>query len=158
MIAPEATEQDRAAMVRALHAAAQASAIGEVPVGCVIYQTESGHELACAANRREVDGDPLAHAEMLAIREAARKLGDWRLSGCTLVVTLEPCAMCAGAIVNSRVDRLVIGAMDPKAGACGSLMSIVEDSRLNHRVVPIRGVLAEQSAELLREFFRGLRG
>jgi tRNA(Arg) A34 adenosine deaminase TadA len=105
-----------------------------------------------------VDKDPSAHAEHLAIRAACRAIGDWRLNDCTLVVTLEPCAMCAGLIVNARVGRLVYGASDPKAGAAGSLMRLTEDERLNHRVTPIGGVMAEECGGVLREFFRGLRG
>jgi tRNA(adenine34) deaminase len=109
-------------------------------------------------NRREVDRDPLAHAEMLAIAEAARALGGWRLVGCTMYVTLEPCAMCAGALVNSRVERLVFGAADPKAGYCGSLGDLVRDPRLNHRLEVAGGVLAEECGRLLSAFFQGLRG
>jgi tRNA(adenine34) deaminase len=108
-------------------------------------------------NRREVDGDPLAHAEILAIREAARRLGGWRLSGCTLYATLEPCPMCAGALVNSRIERLVYAAPDPKAGYCGSLGNIVQDPRLNHRLKVTAGVLEGESAALLRGFFASLR-
>ncbi len=131
--------------------------MGEVPVGAVVYQTNSGRPLGMGSNRRELASDPSAHAELIAIRAAALTLGDWRLSGCTLVVTLEPCPMCAGLIVNSRIDRLVFGAPDPKAGATGSLMRLTEDARLNHRVTPIPGLLADESAELLRAFFRALR-
>ncbi|MCE2925373.1 MAG: nucleoside deaminase [Phycisphaeraceae bacterium] len=109
-------------------------------------------------NRREVDNDPLAHAEVLAIRAAARVLGDWRLEGLTLAVTLEPCPMCAGAAVNARLARLVYAASDPKAGACGTLMRLTEDARLNHRITPIGGLMAEESAGLLRGFFARLRG
>ncbi len=144
-------------MRRALQLADQAGAIGEVPVGCVVYHTASGRVLGEGFNRRECDHDPLAHAEILAIHAAARALGDWRLNECTLVVTLEPCPMCAGAIVNARVGRLVFGAPDPKAGACGSLMRLTEDPRLNHRVTPEGGLLAEECAAKLREFFRSLR-
>ncbi|MEQ8745828.1 MAG: tRNA adenosine(34) deaminase TadA [Pyruvatibacter sp.] len=144
-------------MERALELAAQAAAEGEVPVGAVVYETENAHILGEGANRRETDDDPTAHAEMIAIRAAARAVGDWRLNHCTLVVTLEPCCMCAGAIVNARIGRLVCGADDPKAGAAGSLYRITEDPRLNHRVAPIRGVLAERAAELLRNFFRARR-
>ncbi len=144
-------------MRRALELARQAAALGEVPVGCVVYQTATARVLGEGFNRREVDADPIAHAEVLAIRAAATALGDWRLSGCTLVVTLEPCAMCAGAIVNARVGRLVFGASDPKAGACGSLHRLTEDPRLNHRVSPLTGVLAEECGGLLREFFQRLR-
>jgi tRNA(adenine34) deaminase len=126
-----------------------------VPVGAVVVK--GGEVVGRGYNRREVGGDPLAHAEILAIAEAARTTGHWRLEGCTLYVTLEPCAMCAGALVNSRVERLVFGAMDPKAGFCGSLGNLVADQRLNHRLRVTSGVLAEECGELLREFFARLR-
>lgn len=151
------TGLDVAMMRRALDLAKAAAAQGEVPVGAVVYETATGRVLAEAHNRRHLDKDPAAHAELLAIRAAARELGDWRLNHCTLVVTLEPCAMCAGLIVNARLGRLVYGCDDPKAGACGSLMSLTEDARLNHRVAPIRGVLAAECGGLLREFFRDAR-
>jgi tRNA(adenine34) deaminase len=124
----------------------------------VVYNHQTGQVLGEGHNRREVDNDPLAHAEVLAIRAAARVLGDWRLEGLTLVVTLEPCPMCAGAIVNSRLGRVVFGASDPKAGACGTLMRLTEDARLNHRTTPIGGLMAEESAGLLKGFFARLRG
>jgi tRNA(adenine34) deaminase len=124
----------------------------EVPVGAVILGP-GGDVLARAHNQRERDADPTAHAEILAIRAAARALGSWRLEGCTLVVTLEPCPMCAGAVVAARIGRVVYGATDPKAGAAGSLWDIPRDRRLNHRAEVIGGVLAEESAALLREFF-----
>jgi len=124
----------------------------EVPVGAVILGP-GGDVLARAHNQRESDADPTAHAEILAIRAAARGLGSWRLEGCTLVVTLEPCPMCAGAVVAARIGRVVYGAADPKAGAAGSLWDIPRDRRLNHRAQVIGGVLAEESAALLREFF-----
>jgi tRNA(adenine34) deaminase len=151
------TPVDEQMMRRALDLAAQARDIGEVPVGAIVYETATGRVLGEGSNRREVDHDPLAHAEIIAIAAAARALGDWRLNACTLVVTLEPCAMCAGAIVNARIGRLVYGAPDPKAGACGSLMKLTEDARLNHRVAPIAGVLGEECGEMLRAFFRALR-
>lgn len=151
------TEHDLVMMRRALGLAELAAGIGEVPVGAVVYRTEGGEVLGEGFNRRETDKDPLAHAELIAIAAAARTLGDWRLNDCTLAVTLEPCAMCAGAIVNARVGRLVYGAADPKAGACGSLMRLTEDARLNHRVEPIGGVLAEACGAALREFFARLR-
>ena len=124
----------------------------DVPVGAVILDAGGG-VLARARNRREADRDPTAHAEILAIREAARIMGQWRLDGCTLVVTLEPCPMCAGAVTLSRLDRLVYGADDPKAGAVGSLWDVVRDRRLAHRPEVIRGVLARECAALLRGFF-----
>ncbi|MCW2531301.1 MAG: CMP/dCMP deaminase zinc-binding protein, partial [Blastococcus sp.] len=117
-----------------------------------------GAVLGAACNRREADGDPTAHAEVLALRQAAAALGTWRLEGCTLVVTLEPCTMCAGALVLARVARLVYGADDAKAGAAGSLWDVVRDRRLNHRPEVTAGVRAEESATLLRAFFRAQRG
>jgi tRNA(adenine34) deaminase len=144
-------------MRRAIDLARQAAAIREVPVGAVVYETTSGKVLGEGFNRREVDHDPTAHAELLAIRAAATAIGDWRLPHCTLVVTLEPCAMCAGLIVNSRVGRLVYGCRDPKAGATGSLFNLTTDPRLNHRVQPLDGVLSEECSALLKDFFRSLR-
>ena len=140
------------AMRRALEVAAAAVDTGDVPVGAVLLSPDGG-ELASAANARERDGDPTAHAEVLALRAAAHALGSWRLTGCTLVVTLEPCTMCAGALVLARVARLVYGADDPKAGAVGSLWDVVRDRRLNSRPEVLRGVLADESAALLRTFF-----
>lgn len=154
---PGATPTDLAMMARALELAQAAAAAGEVPVGAVVYVTAEGRIVGEAGNERERLQDPSAHAEMLALRRAAVAMGTWRLSDCTLVVTLEPCPMCAGLVVNARIGRLVYGCADPKAGACGSLMSITTDARLNHRVTPIAGVMAEQSAALLREFFRQRR-
>ncbi len=146
---------DLQGMKLALAEAARARAAGEVPVGAVILHR--GEVVGRGHNRREGDADPLAHAELRAIGEATRALGDWRLSGCTMYVTLEPCAMCAGALVNSRVDRLVFGARDPKAGFCGSLGDIVRDSRLNHRLEVEEGVLADECGRLLTKFFETLR-
>ncbi len=148
--------QDREWMEEALAEARQAETLGEVPIGAVIVC--DGKVVGRGYNRRETDGDPLAHAEILAIREAARQVGGWRLTGCTLYVTLEPCAMCAGALVASRVDRLVFGASDPKAGYCGSLGNLVQDVRLNHRLEVVDGVMAEDCGDLLRRFFARLRG
>ncbi|MER5223685.1 tRNA adenosine(34) deaminase TadA [Streptomyces flaveus] len=127
---------------------------GDVPVGAVVLSADGTTVLATGHNEREATGDPTAHAEVLAIRRAAAKLGQWRLTDCTLVVTLEPCTMCAGAIVQSRVDRLVYGARDEKAGATGSLWDVVRDRRLNHRPEVIGGVLDEECARLLTDFFR----
>ena len=127
----------------------------DVPIGCVVVHDD--RELAAAGNERELRGDPTAHAEVLALRAAAEAVGSWRLDGCTLVVTLEPCAMCAGAIVLARVDRVVVGAPDPKAGFTGSLGNLVQDPRLNHRAELTTGVQADACGELLREFFRGRR-
>jgi tRNA(adenine34) deaminase len=142
-------------MKQALAEARRAADLGEVPIGAVVVR--DGEVVGRGHNRREVDGDPLAHAELLALREAALRVGGWRLSGCTMVVTLEPCPMCAGALVASRIDRLVYGAADPKAGYCGSLGNLVQDARLNHRLEVSSGVLAEESAALLRGFFSSLR-
>jgi tRNA(adenine34) deaminase len=146
---------DRAWMAVALDAARRARALGEVPIGAAIVSGD--HLIAVAGNEREGARDPTAHAELIAIRRAARLLGRWRLTGTTLYVTLEPCAMCAGALVNARVDRLVYAAEDPKAGAVVSLFRIADDPRLNHRLEITRGVEAEESAELLRAFFRERR-
>jgi tRNA(adenine34) deaminase len=123
----------------------------DVPVGCVV--AAGGEVVAAAPNERELRGDPTAHCEVLALREAARALGSWRLGGCVLYVTLEPCAMCAGAIVLARVPRVVFGALDPKAGACGSVLDVCGEPRLNHRPEVAGGLLAEESAALLRGFF-----
>ncbi|MEC9374502.1 MAG: tRNA adenosine(34) deaminase TadA [Planctomycetota bacterium] len=155
--ASAATETDTAMMRRALDLARRAIELDETPIAAVIYHTESGELLAEAHNRRELDADPTDHAEILALRDAAAKRGDWRLNDCTLIVTLEPCAMCAGAIVNARVGRLVYAAADPKAGACESLYTLSQDPRLNHRVRPIAGLLADESAQLLRDFFQSKR-
>jgi tRNA(adenine34) deaminase len=147
-----------AAMGRALELAAAAADWGDTPIGAVVLGP-GGDILVEAANEREKRGDPTAHAEILALRAAAARHGDgWRLSGCTLVVTLEPCTMCAGASVLARVDRVVYGADDPKAGAVGSLWDVVRDRRLNHRPEVRAGVRAEESATLLRAFFGEQRG
>ncbi|MFJ3985955.1 tRNA adenosine(34) deaminase TadA [Streptomyces fungicidicus] len=141
-------------MRQALDEAAGAVRGGDVPVGAVVLAPDGTTVLAAAHNEREAAGDPTAHAEVLALRRAAAELGEWRLAGCTLVVTLEPCTMCAGAIQQSRVDRVVYGARDEKAGAVGSLWDLVRDRRLNHRPEVIEGVLSEECARLLTEFFR----
>jgi tRNA(adenine34) deaminase len=146
---------DAAYMRIALAEAHQAAALGEVPVGAVLV--ENGAVVARAFNRRETGADPTAHAEILVLREAAQKKEHWRLSGATLYVTLEPCPMCAGAMVLARVDRLVYGAPDPKAGAAGSLINIVQDPRFNHRLEVTTGVLADECGRVLREFFRERR-
>ena len=142
-------------MEEAFAQAAQAEAEGEIPIGAVIVDS-AGSIIGRGHNRRE-SGDPLGHAEIYAIGEAARAMGDWRLEGTTMFVTLEPCAMCAGALVNARVERLVFAAYDPKAGFCGSLGNLVQDPRLNHRLTVEGGFLEERSADLLRQFFRQLR-
>lgn len=139
----------------ALDLAKEAMDRGEVPVGAVMVRDET--VIGRGYNLREAEQDPTAHAEILAIREAARRLRTWRLEGCTLYVTLEPCAMCAGALVLARVKTLVFGAFDPKAGFCGSNGSLVQDPRLNHRVEIISGVGAEEASRLLQTFFSALR-
>jgi tRNA(adenine34) deaminase len=148
--------QDSRYMELALHQAKLAPLIGEVPIGAVLVHN---HEVIAAGhNYREVSQDPTAHAEMIVIRKAAERLRSWRLTEATLYVTLEPCPMCAGAIVQSRIARLVFGAWDPKAGACGSIFDIPAERRLNHRVQVIGGLLEQQSRKLLQEFFRAKRG
>jgi tRNA(adenine34) deaminase len=139
-------------MREALDQARAALATSDVPIGAVVLDP-SGEVVGTGRNRREADADPTGHAEVVALRAAAATRGEWRLDGCTLVVTLEPCTMCAGAVVLSRVDRLVFGAFDPKAGAVGSLWDVVRDRRLNHRPEVVGGVLEEESTALLQEFF-----
>lgn len=141
-----------APMRAALDDAVAALATGDVPVGAVVVD-EDGVVVGRGRNEREATGDPTAHAEVVALRAAAAQRGTWRLTGCTLVVTLEPCAMCAGALVLARVDRLVYGATDPKAGAVGSLWDLVRDRRLNHRPEVVAGVLADECGAVLRDFF-----
>ena len=142
-------------MREALEVASQGAAIGEVPVGAVIVK--DGTVLAQAHNRREHTKDPTAHAELIVIRLAAASIGDWRLTGTTLYVTLEPCAMCSGAIVLARIPRVVYAASDPKAGAAGTLFNLLQDKRLNHYVDVTQGILAEESCHLLKSFFRNRR-
>jgi tRNA(adenine34) deaminase len=149
-------EDDLSWMRIALDEARRAAAHRDVPVGAVVVGP-NGVELARGENRRELDEDPTAHAEIVAIRAAARTRGHWRLDDCTLFVTLEPCAMCAGALVNARVQRLVFGAADPKAGAVVSLFDIGRDARMNHRFEVQAGVLAAESVALLQAFFAELR-
>ncbi len=143
------------AMQVAFALAEEAAAGGEIPVGAVIVD-RGGNIIGRGRNRRE-SGDPLGHAEIYAIAEAARAIGEWRLEGTTMAVTLEPCAMCAGALVNARVDRLVFAAYDPKAGFCGSLGNLVQDARLNHRLEVEGGFMEERSRLMLQDFFRQLR-
>lgn len=143
-------------MRRALDAARAALVADDVPIGAVVVDG-TGAVVATGHNTRERDGDPTGHAEVVALRAAAQARGEWRLTGCTLVVTLEPCTMCAGAAVLSRVDRVVFGAYDDKAGAVGSLWDVVRDRRLNHRPEVVAGVLAAESAALLDDFFKGQR-
>jgi tRNA(adenine34) deaminase len=141
---------------QALDEARLATAHGDVPVGALVVD-EAGEVLGRARNERELRGDPTAHAEVLALRQAAARRGTWRLEDCTLVVTLEPCTMCAGALVLARVRRLVYGAVDPKAGAVGSLWDVVRDRRLNHRPEVVGGVLADECGAVLRDFFAAAR-
>lgn len=143
-------------MRAALAEARAALATGDVPIGAVVLSPE-GAVVGRGRNVREADHDPTGHAEVVALREAARARGEWRLEGCTLVVTLEPCTMCAGAAVLSRVERVVFGAHDDKAGAVGSLWDVVRDRRLNHRPEVVAGVLAAEATDLLEEFFRAQR-
>ena len=138
-------------MGQALELARQAGEKGEVPVGAVVVREDT--QLAAAHNLREHSGNPIAHAEMLAIQIASQEIGDWRLLGTTLYVTLEPCPMCAGAIVLARIPRVVYATSDPKSGAAGSLYNIVQDERLNHQVELVSGILAEESRALLKSFF-----
>lgn len=154
-MAPMAQLTHRLWMQRALEEARAAVDHEDVPVGAVVVR--DGEEIARARNRREADGDPTAHAEILALRAAAVAVGSWRLDGCTLYVTLEPCAMCAGAMVLARLPELVYGTEDPKTGAAGSVYDIAGDHRLNHRVAVTTGVAADEAGELLRRFFRSRR-
>jgi len=142
-------------MQQALELAEEAGREGEIPIGAVVV--DSGGEIIGRGRNRRESGDPLGHAEIYAIGEAARRLGGWRLTGTTLVVTLEPCAMCAGAIVNARIPRLIFAVRDPKAGFCGSLGNLVQDPRLNHRVEVVAGVEEARSRALLQEFFQQIR-
>ena len=155
-MSPYAASAHVPAMRQALEQARLAPEHGDVPVGAVVLSPD-GAVLAAAHNDREGSGDPTAHAEVLAVRAAAAARGSWRLSGCTLVVTLEPCAMCAGALVLARLARVVYGAPDPKAGAAGSLFDLLRDRRLNHRPEVIAGVLADECSALLQEFFEQRR-
>jgi len=149
------TDKDLAFMELALEQARQAAALGEVPIGAVLVR--DNQIVARAHNFRETWQDPTAHAEIVAIREAATQSGSWRLTGATLFVTLEPCAMCIGAIILARIPRLVFGALDPKAGACGSILNVPTERRLNHQVEVIGGVFEQESQELLQAFFKNLR-
>lgn len=144
-------------MRRALVEAEGASDAGEVPIGCVVVDLATGQIIAVGNNRRVRDADPTAHAEVVALRAAAGTRGDWRLSSCALVVTLEPCPMCAGAIVNARINTVIYGCADPKAGAVRTLYRLCEDPRLNHRARVFDGVLADDCAHVLRRFFAAQR-
>lgn len=142
-------------MAEALKEAEKAAEMGEVPIGAVIVR--DGEIIAKGHNMTESTKDPTAHAEMLAIRQASQKLGGWRLIGCSMYVTAEPCSMCAGAIVWSRIEKLFIGTMDPKAGACGSVFNIPQEKKLNHFVEIETGVMEEECAQIMKDFFRKLR-
>ena len=146
---------DERFMKEALRQAMKARALEEVPIGCVIVH--DGNIIARGYNRRNTDKNTTSHAEINAIRKASRKLGDWRLEGCTMYITLEPCQMCAGAIVQARIDRAVIGSMNPKAGCAGSVLNILEMPQFNHQVEVTRGVLQDECSQMLSGFFRQLR-
>ena len=148
-------DADEKFMSEALERARQAAENGEVPVGAVVVR--DGEIIAEGFNRRETWQDPTAHAELIAVRQAAEAIGSWRLCECTVYVTLEPCAMCAGMLVNSRVERVVFGARDPKGGALRSLFALAEDPRLNHRIEVREGVMARECGQILTEFFRAIR-
>lgn len=150
------TEQQIQWMNAALNLARECLSTSDVPVGAIVVDT-SGQTIGIGRNQREELNNPLAHAEMQALQDAARKLGNWRLDDCTLVVTLEPCTMCAGAIVNSRIKKIVFGAAEPKTGAVGSLFDVIRDRRIIHQPEVVSGVLADESAELLRKFFSDKR-
>jgi tRNA(adenine34) deaminase len=141
-------------MTEAISLAREAAERDEVPIGCVIVHEPSGRIIGRGYNRREMDCDPSGHAEIVAMREAAKEMGFWRLVDCALIVTLEPCPMCAGAIVNARIDRVVYGCSDPKAGAVRTLYQLCDDPRLNHRAIIEAGVLGDECAGLLQEFFK----
>ena len=142
-------------MREAIKQAKKAAAIGEVPIGCVIVR--DGTILARGYNGRNIEGSTLAHAEIIAIKKASKKLQDWRLEDCELYVTLEPCPMCAGAIVQARIPKVVIGAMNPKAGCAGSILDLLQEKRFNHQVDKVIGVLQEQCSQMMQDFFRELR-
>jgi tRNA(adenine34) deaminase len=144
-------------MAEAIAEARLAGMAGEVPIGCVVYHDPTGEVIGRGSNRRARDSDPTAHAEIVALRQAGQRRGDWRLEDCTLIVTLEPCPMCAGAIVNARISSVVYGCTDPKAGAVQSLFQLCSDARLNHRAQVTGGILALECAALLKEFFAAQR-
>ena len=150
-----ADKNDIKYMKEAIRQAEKAAKLGEVPIGCVIVY--EGRIIARGYNRRNTDKSTLAHAEIAAIRKAGKVIGDWRLEGCTMYVTLEPCSMCAGAIINSRIKKLYIGALDSKTGACGSVLNLLEDYKFNHNVNFEKGILEDECKNLLQEFFRKLR-
>ena len=147
--------QDEKYMKAAIREAKKAYALDEVPIGCVIVQ--DGTIIARGYNRRNTEGNTLAHAELTAIKKASKKTGDWRLEDCTMYVTLEPCQMCAGALMQSRIDRVVIGSMNPKAGCAGSVMNLLQEPGFNHQVELEKGILEEECSTMLKEFFKALR-
>lgn len=149
------TEKDEKYMKEALRQAKKAYALGEVPIGCVIVCED--RIIGRGYNRRTMDKNPLAHAEIAAIRKASRKMNDWRLEGCTMYVTLEPCQMCSGAIVQSRMDRVVVGCMNPKAGCAGSILNLLQMPEFNHQVELTTGVLEEACSQMMKSFFKELR-
>lgn len=149
------TDTDETYMREAIRQAKKAYALGEVPIGCVIVCQDK--IIGRGYNRRTVDKNTLAHAELTAIRKASRKMGDWRLEGCTLYVTLEPCQMCSGAIVQSRMDRVVIGCMNPKAGCAGSILNLLQMEEFNHQVDITTGVMEEECSQMMKAFFKELR-
>ena len=152
---PSVSPEDMRYMKEAIRQAKKARALEEVPIGCVIVS--DGKIIARGYNRRNTDKNTLSHAELNAIRKASKKLGDWRLEGCTMYITLEPCQMCAGAIVQARVSRVVIGSMNPKAGCAGSILNLLEMEQFNHQVEVTRGVLQEECSQMLSGFFKELR-
>ena len=147
--------QDEKYMKEAIKQAKKAYAIGEVPIGCVIVY--EGKIIGRGYNRRTIDKNPLAHAELIAIKKASKKMGDWRLEDCTLYVTLEPCQMCSGAIVQARVKKVVVGCMNPKAGCAGSILNLLQVEQFNHQVELETGVLEEECSEMMKNFFKELR-
>ena len=149
------TDTDVKYMKEAIRQAKKAYAIGEVPIGCVIVR--DGKIISRGYNRRTIDKNTLAHAELAAIKKASKKLDDWRLEGCTMYVTLEPCQMCAGALVQSRIDRVVVGCMNPKAGCAGSILNLLQMPEFNHQVELETGVLEEECSQMMKSFFRELR-
>ena len=149
------TDTDAKYMKEAIRQAKKAYAIGEVPIGCVIVR--DGKIISRGYNRRTIDKNTLAHAELAAIKKASKKLDDWRLEGCTMYVTLEPCQMCAGALVQSRIDRVVVGCMNPKAGCAGSILNLLQIPEFNHQVELETGVLEEECSQMMKDFFRELR-
>lgn len=146
---------DEKYMKEAIRQAKKAAAIGEVPIGCIIVYEDK--IIGRGYNRRMVDHTVLAHAEILAMKKACKKMGDWRLEGCTMYITLEPCPMCAGAIVQARIPRVVVGSMNPKAGCAGSVMNLLQEPGFNHQVELEKGILEEECSAMLKEFFKALR-